>query len=73
MDDTFLMDGTMSEPTPLDQYAVMSHNAQRPVSVTYVDDAPDTRQWLMDLRRDLLRKVKQIDEILAASAYPLDH
>lgn len=62
-----------AEYHPLSSHTAMTHSADRPVSVTYVDDAPDMRQWLMDLRRDLLRKVKQIDEMLAASAYPLDH
>ncbi len=36
----------------------------QPLKVEYIDDKPDMRQWLMDLRRDLLRKVKQIDEML---------
>jgi hypothetical protein len=34
------------------------------VKIEYTDDAPNMRQWLMDLRRDLLRKVRQIDELL---------
>jgi hypothetical protein len=26
---------------------------------------PDLREWLINLKRDLLRKVKQIDELIA--------
>lgn len=35
------------------------------IKVTYTDDAPDVRQYLQDLRRDLLRKVRQLDELIA--------
>lgn len=28
------------------------------------DDQPDLRQWLLDLKRDLTRKIAQIDELL---------
>lgn len=38
----------------------------RPISgVTYIDDVPDVREYLMNLRRDLLRKVRDLDELLA--------
>lgn len=33
--------------------------------VSYVDDKPDIREYLINLRRDLLRKVKDIDELLS--------
>jgi len=29
-----------------------------------VNDAPDVREYLVNLRRDLLRKVKQLDELI---------
>lgn len=38
----------------------------RPISgVTYTNDAPDVREYLMNLRRDLLRKVRDLDELIA--------
>ena len=38
--------------------------ARVPIRVVYPDQSDAMRQWLMDLRRDLLRKVKQIDEFI---------
>jgi hypothetical protein len=35
------------------------------IKITYTDDVPDVRDYLIDLRRDLLRKVKQLDELIA--------
>lgn len=57
----------MSEPAPADLYSVPM---AMPIKVTYTDDSPDVRQWLQDLRRDLLRKVRQIDELI--SRLPID-
>jgi hypothetical protein len=39
--------------------------ANAPVKVTYTDDAPDVRDYLVNLRRDLLRKVRDLDELIA--------
>jgi hypothetical protein len=36
-----------------------------PFGVTYTDDKPDVLEYLINLRRDLLRKVKQLDELIA--------
>ena len=44
---------------------VTSTSLSAPVQVTYVDDTPDVRQWLIDLRRDLLDKMKQLNELIA--------
>ena len=52
----------MSETHPTDLY---STPLSVPVQVTYVDDVPDVRQWLIGLRRDLVRKIKQLDELIA--------
>ncbi len=41
-----------------------NYTASTPAKIEYVDDKPNVREWLMQLRRDLLRKVKQIDELL---------
>lgn len=41
-----------------------------PFKIEYTDDRPDVREWLINLRRDLLRKVKQLDELIAQ--LPLD-
>lgn len=37
----------------------------QPLKVTYTDDLPDVREYLMNLRRDLLRKVRDLDELIA--------
>lgn len=34
------------------------------IKITYTDDEPDVEEYLIDLRRDLLRKVKQLDELI---------
>lgn len=34
-------------------------------NVTYVNDVPDVREWLLNLRRNLTRQLKDIDELLA--------
>lgn len=52
------------------QQAPYTTSADLPVKIEYINDAPDVREWLMNLRRDLLRKVKQIDELLLT--LPLD-
>ena len=41
-------------------------SANLPIKIEYTNDKPDLRSWLTCLRRDLLHKVKQIDELLAA-------
>ena len=41
-----------------------------PFKIEYTSDAPNVREWLINLRRDLLRKVKQLDELIAQ--LPLD-
>ncbi len=41
-----------------------TYTASTPAKIEYRDDKPDVREWLINLRRDLLRKVKQIDELL---------
>ena len=35
------------------------------IKVTYTNDAPDVREYLINLRRDLLRKVRDLDELIA--------
>ena len=35
------------------------------IKITYTDDVPDVRDYLINLRRDLLRKVRQLDELIA--------
>jgi hypothetical protein len=39
--------------------------ANYPVTITCIDDAPDVREYLINLRRDLLRKVRDLDELIA--------
>lgn len=51
------------------QYTV-TPSVDVPFKIEYTNDAPDMREWLRNLRRDLLRKVKQIDELLIT--LPLD-
>lgn len=34
-------------------------------NVTYVNNVPDVREWLLNLRRNLARQLKDIDELLA--------
>jgi hypothetical protein len=36
-----------------------------PFKIEYANDAPDVREYLINLRRDLLRKVKDLDELIA--------
>lgn len=46
-------------------YFTHSAPAEIQIKIEYTNDAPDVRQWLIDLKRDLLRKVRNIDELLA--------
>jgi hypothetical protein len=46
----------------------------RPISgVCYVDDVPDVREYLINLRRDLLRKVRDLDELIARMPQDAPH
>ena len=36
------------------------------LKVTYTNGVPDVREYLVGLRRDLLRKIKQLDEMIAS-------
>lgn len=47
------------------QVSYITSSRQGVVKVEYVDDVPDVREYLMNLRRDLLRKVRDIEELLA--------
>jgi hypothetical protein len=40
-----------------------------PFKIEYTNDAPDVREYLINLRRDLLRKVKDLDELIAQLPY----
>ena len=55
----------MTEPKPTSQYMSFSHDAIRVGAVTYIDDKPDVREYLINLRRDLLRKVHDLDILIA--------
>ncbi len=43
------------------------------LKITYIDDVPDVRDYLINLRRDLLRKVKQLDELIARMPQDRSH
>ena len=48
-----------------EQRAAYTTSTAPGVKVTYINDKPDVREYLINLRRDLLHKVKQLDELIA--------
>ena len=55
------------------QIGPQSIGAHVPLKIDYVNDAPDVREYLVNLRRDLLRKVKQLDELIGRIDYTKSH
>ena len=56
----------MTEPKTTSQYMSFSPEiAPHGVKVTCIDDAPDVREYLTNLRREFIRRLRELDELIA--------
>lgn len=63
----------MTEPKPASQYMSFSPEiVPHGVKVTYIDDAPDVRQFLIDLRRYFIAKEKWAADVLVSLDFQRD-